>query len=284
MVRQMFNEKFMRFPQGKCKAMTFSYDDGVRADLRLLEIFARCGLKGTFNLNSELFECADWHGRLNEEQTLSAFVGCGQEIALHGARHLFLAKIPLPEAVKEIADNRAWLEEKFGAIVRGMAYAYNDFNGDIKKVLEHLGVAYARTTLPSHTFELPADWLELKPTCHHGDPELLGLADRFFTRTPAEEFKHREPWLFYIWGHSYEFDDNDNWEIIENLGRRAKSVGDVWHATNIEIFNYVQAFKRLEFSLDGERVHNPSAIPVWLDIRGKTYEVKSGATVVFERG
>lgn len=28
----------MRFPEGKCKALTLSYDDGIRQDRRLLEI------------------------------------------------------------------------------------------------------------------------------------------------------------------------------------------------------------------------------------------------------
>ena len=43
---------FMRFPGGKLKALTFSYDDGVEQDVRLIEIFKKYGLRGTFNLNS----------------------------------------------------------------------------------------------------------------------------------------------------------------------------------------------------------------------------------------
>lgn len=33
------------------KAVTFSYDDGVTQDIRLVEILNRYGLKATFNLN-----------------------------------------------------------------------------------------------------------------------------------------------------------------------------------------------------------------------------------------
>ena len=36
------------------KSLTFSYDDGVTQDVRLIEIFNKYGLKATFNLNSEL--------------------------------------------------------------------------------------------------------------------------------------------------------------------------------------------------------------------------------------
>ena len=46
---------YLRFPDGKPKALTFSYDDGVETDKRLIEIFQKHGLKGTFNINSLLF-------------------------------------------------------------------------------------------------------------------------------------------------------------------------------------------------------------------------------------
>ena len=39
---------------GKMKALTFSYDDGVTQDKRLIEMFNKYDLKCTFNLNSEL--------------------------------------------------------------------------------------------------------------------------------------------------------------------------------------------------------------------------------------
>ena len=40
---------FMRYPGGKAKAVTFSYDDGVQQDKRLAEIFDKYGMKATFN-------------------------------------------------------------------------------------------------------------------------------------------------------------------------------------------------------------------------------------------
>ena len=37
---------------GKMKAVTFSYDDGVTQDIRLVELLNKYGLKATFNINS----------------------------------------------------------------------------------------------------------------------------------------------------------------------------------------------------------------------------------------
>lgn len=279
--RQMFEEKYMRFPEGRSKAVTFSYDDGVAADKKLLAIFKKYNLKATFNLNSRLFDCENWHGRMDEEQTFSAFADCGQEIALHGARHIFLNKVPLCEAIKEVADNRSYLENKFGRIVNGMAYAYNGFNADIKRVLGDLGVKYARTTFSTRSFAVPEDFLEWNPTCHHNDPQLSDLLDKFIKGRPEDEFKFREPWLFYVWGHSYEFDDNDNWDVMERFSREISGRQDVWYATNGQICDYVAAYRSLVYSLDGERVFNPSYMPVWLEIRGRVYRIDAGGCVVF---
>lgn len=283
MFRQMYEEKYMRFPDGKCKAATFSYDDGVKADIKLIKIFDKYGVKGTFNLNSILFDCENWHDRMDEELTYKTFINCGHEIALHGARHIFLNKVPLPEAANEIVQNRLYLENKFKKIVRGMAYAYNGYNSEIINLLKSLGVTYARTTEESHSFEVPENWLTLKPTCHHADPKLGELTDRFLNQSPEDEFKHCEPWLFYVWGHSYEFDDNGNWHIIENLCRRLSENKDIWFASNGEIYDYVQAYNRLVFSLDGERVYNPSCIPVFIELRGRVYEIPCGKEISFDK-
>lgn len=280
---QMYHERYMRFPEGRGKAVTFSYDDGVEADKKLISVLDRYGLKGTFNLNSKLFEAHGWHGRMGEEETIKTFRNSGHEVALHGARHIFLNKVPLPLAVKEIADNRAWLEEKFGRIVNGMAYAYSGVNDETVAALRALGVKYARTTVSTRSFALPTDWMRLCPTCHHNDPELEALATAFITRKPSDEFKNREPWLFYIWGHSYEFDDNGNWDVVENLCGELSCARGVWAATNGDIFDYVKCYESLVYSLDGERAFNPSHRPVWLEIRGKVYKIESGHAVLFER-
>lgn len=284
MFRQMFEEKYMRFPGGRQKAATFSYDDGVKADLKLLEIFGKYGVKGTFNLNSLLFDCQNWHQRMNEEETFNAFNAGVHEVALHGARHIFMNKVPLPEAINEVVQNRLYLENKFGRIVRGMAYAYNGYSDEIVAALKSLGVTYARTTEPSYSFAIPSDWLRLKPTCHHADPQFKELLNKFLSSSPADDFKHREPWLLYVWGHSYEFDDYNNWDVIENACTElSKHEKDIWFATNGEIYDYVQAYNGLVYSLDGERVYNPSHTPVFIEIREKVYKVPAGGEVVFEK-
>ena len=55
--------EFLRFPGGKPKAVTFSYDDGCRDDIRLAQIANSYGIKCTFNINSGLIakNPNEWH-------------------------------------------------------------------------------------------------------------------------------------------------------------------------------------------------------------------------------
>lgn len=279
----MYEEKYMRFPESRAKALTFSYDDGVKADRRLIELFNKHGLRGTFNLNNLLFDAPEWHNRMDEEQTYNTFCNTPHEVGMHGARHVFLNKVPLPEAVNELVQNRLYLEHKFNRIIRGMAYAYNSYSEQILNILPQFGVIYARTTESTHTFDVPQNFLKWHPTCHHGDSKLTELAQKFLNGSPNDPKKHREPWLFFVWGHSFEFDENNNWNIIESFAEQVSKKSDVWYATNIQICEYVQAYRSLVFSIDGERVYNPSAIPVWIELRGKIYKVEPAQTLHFNK-
>ena len=277
----LYNETFLRFPNGLSKALTLSYDDGVEADKKLLALMSQHGLKGTFNLNSGV-DGKGAHNRMSKDETYKTFSACGQEIALHGAKHLFLTKVSTSRGIDEVLNDRKALEATYNCLVNGMAYAYGAFNDEIKHYLALCGVNYARTTVSTHSFDIPTDWLELNPTCHHNDAQLMSLADKFISAAPDKEIKRKDPLLFYVWGHSYEFDDNNNWNVIEQFADKVANLPDVWYATNGEIYRYVQAYDSLVFSVDGSIVYNPSALDVWIYQQGATHKIAAGATVVLE--
>ena len=43
---------FVRFPEGRAKVLTFSYDDGFLNDIRLVELLNKHNMKGTFNVSA----------------------------------------------------------------------------------------------------------------------------------------------------------------------------------------------------------------------------------------
>ncbi len=253
----------MRFPQGRKLALTLSYDDGSIHDRKMIEILDKHNIKCTFNINSALARNDDWHISLTEFKELCKTGG--HEIACHSKTHPRLELIPPIHATEEVLEDRKNLEELTGSFVRGMAYPYGTYNDTVVQILKNSGIVYSRTVNSTNTFEIPTDWLRLNPTCHHNASNLMELADKFLSGPPAYSL----PYLFYLWGHSFEFDRNDNWQILEEFCEKLGGNDQIWYATNIEIYDYVEAFKRLIFSTDGTKAYNPSAIPLYIG-KGET--------------
>ncbi len=271
-----YSHIYMRFPEWKSKALTLSYDDAVIYDKTLIEIMQKYGLKGTFNVNSALFSYDARH--LTKEQAKEFYIGSGMEIAVHGEYHLWPSKIPLTVAISELLNDRINIEKEFGVFARGMAYACGEYNDAVVDVLKKIGIVYGRTVESTFKFDMPTDWLRLKPTCHHDYPKLMELLETFLTAEPDKAFR-KDPLLFYLWGHSYEFNDANSWHIIENFGKRVSKVDDVYLATNIEIYDYVKAYESLIYSADGNMVYNPTLKDIYLLIDDKKVVVKSNQTI-----
>ncbi len=272
---------YMRFPNFRQKALTLSYDDATVYDKRLIEIMTKNGLKGTFNINSALLS-DDGEVKLTRRQAYELYTSSQNEVALHGEKHIPLTASDSAVAVNEILQDRLALEELFGDIISGMAYAFGDYDDTVVEILKNCGVEYARTTISTEKFDIPTDWMRMPATCHHKNPRLMELAKKFIGENhPINKRRYWDvqPKLFYLWGHSHEFNNDDNWHIIEEFAQYVGNRDDVWYATNMEIYRYVKAFDSLKFSVDGELVSNPSSIDVYLNCRGEEVIAGAGKTV-----
>ena len=268
----------MRWPNGKKKALTLSYDDGLVYDKKMVEILDKYGIKCTFNLNSK--ENTKGNPKYVQPEEYNE-VYKNHEIAVHGKHHVSGGRIPIQAFTRDVIENRKELEEITDKIVQGMAYANGTFDQSAKNALKSCGIKYARTTRVKGDFELPSDWLELNPTCHHNRQDSLALADEFLALEEGENWRMFTPKLFYLWGHSFEFDRENNWELLESFCEKMSGHEDIWYAANIEIYDYVRAFNSLEFNLDLTKVYNPTATDVWFKTPDGVVKVKSGETVNF---
>ena len=276
---------FMRFPDNRTKALTLSYDDGVQQDIKMMEILNKHGIKCTFNLNGSFFEEEERsyaegqiHRRMARREAVEFYngaLGKPHEIAIHGYTHPFLERLPSEMAAYEIIEDRKMLESTFGRIVKGCAYPFGTYSDEVVEILRRCGILYARTTVSTRKFDIPTDWLRMPATCHHNDPELMNLCDRFLTSDNSRQF----PQLFYLWGHTYEFESNNNWDVIEKFAEKMGGHDDIWYATNIEVYLYVEAYRALQFSADGNRVFNPSSQTVYFNSNGIDVSVAPGETV-----
>lgn len=225
---------------GKMKAVTFSYDDGVTQDIRLVEILNRYNLKATFNLNSELLGKGGSldilgkrisHNKINPSDVTSIYKG--HEIAAHTLTHPDMTEMPADEVIRQVEQDRLNLSELSGTEVIGMAYPGRqpNYNSRIARIIEDsTGVKYARTTICSNDFSPQRDLYEFHPSAFHRDWEqLYKLAEKFVELDPKNEK------IFYIWGHSYEFDINDEWDKFEDFCKFISNRDDIFYGTNKEI-------------------------------------------------
>lgn len=264
----MGSELTMLFEGGKRKALTLSYDDGTIYDKKLVSLLKKYDMKATFNLNSGLLGQKE-HRMINGINTDFSqiepwevkTVYADQEVASHTVNHSSIVGLSQNMGAAEVLKNKQRLEELTGRPVRGFAYPYGSYNELAEEILSACGIEYARTADSSNDFDIPQDFLEWHPTCHHDAPELLKLAEKFCNDDSLQ------PQLFCIWGRSYEFAQKDNWQVLEEFMKYVSDYREkIWFATSIEIVDYVKAFRELRCSSDGRILQNPTEMTLWFEM------------------
>lgn len=226
---------------GKKKAITFSFDDGVTQDIRLIEILNKYGLKGTFNLNSARLGMPgdDW---VTEHKTVVrrmvdasqvCAIYAGHEIAVHTLTHPNLTTLDDAEVIRQVDEDRQALEKLCGYPVVGMAYPCGGVNNDERVaglIAENTPIRYARTITSTLSYELQkGSLLRFHPTLHFLNPQTDEVVDKFLA------METEKPQLLYIWGHSYELDlDEARWTKFEALCKKLSGREDIFYGTNKE--------------------------------------------------
>ena len=232
----------MRFcNQAKKKAITFSYDDGVTQDIRLIELLNKYGLKCTFNLNSELLSKKGMlvrggqrisHYKVHAEDVKTIYDG--HEVAVHTLTHPNLTQCDDAEVIRQVETDRLNLSELIGYEVVGMAYPCGGVNNDDRVadiIKKNTGVKYSRTITTTGSIDLQENLYRFNPTAYHLNfEEMMQLGEQFVKLNPET------PKIFYIWGHSYEMDFGaDYWVKLEEFFKLISNKDDIFYGTNKEV-------------------------------------------------
>ena len=230
---------------GKNKAITFSYDDGVTQDIRLIEIFNKYGLKSTFNINSELLgfenklirDGVEISHNKNKKEDVK-YIYDGHEVAVHTLTHPLLPQVQDDEEViRQVKQDRENLSEIVGYDVNGMAYPGGGVNCDdrvAKLIRENTDIQYARTITVTYGFDEHPDLYKFEGTLYHHQDwnRLFELGEKFIN------LETETPKVFYIWGHAYEFDIfPERWQQFEEFCKMISGKDDIFYGTNIEILS-----------------------------------------------
>lgn len=263
------------------KAVTFSYDDLVSYDKKLISIFNENGIKGTFNLMTNRFADYDNSVLLNTY--------AGHEIASHTYSHprIYINKttddeyLTYEEAIADIQKAQDDIKNLTGYAPIGFAwpYARASSRSDYQEMLAYMhdaGIRYTRSVTDSHSFELPDDWMEWDPTCHHD--EASEYTQEFINLKNDGNLK-----LLYIWGHSYEFVTSNvmNWDGITAVCKILGSDNTIWKATNEDIYNYIEATKLVVTDYENGTITNNSSLDIYLAVNSVniTIPAKSQFTI-----
>ena len=225
----------------KLKAITFSYDDAVTQDIEFVELLNKYNLKGTFNINSELLGRNDMlirenkrvaHYKLHKSDVKGVYDG--HEVAVHTLTHPHLPPLEDAEVIRQVEQDRLNLSDIVGYEVIGMAYPGGGVNNDdrVAEIIKNnTGVKYSRTTTCTGNFDLQDNLYRFNPTAYHLHfDKLMELGEKFVNMTPDK------PQIFYVWGHSYEFDFYSDYRVkFEEFLKLISNKDDIFYGTNKEI-------------------------------------------------
>ncbi len=272
----------MLFPGGKTKALILSFDDGMVADNRLVRLMNEYGLIGTFHLNSNKLGTKDY---LTKEEVKNIYKG--HEVSGHTANHPNLPSLSKIDVIYEVVEDRKELERLTDYPVRGMSYPFGNTNDFVIEAISGLGIEYARTVGDTYNFSIPADFLKWQPTIHlfgktnyipndtANDRRELGQ----FYQLTTDFLKTNSLALFYVWGHSWEYEGPGNkWAEVEKFFKMVSKNPDIFYTTQIGLVDYINAFKNLKFSVDKSMVTNLSSINVFIKMKGKAFNIQAGST------
>ena len=258
------------WPEGKEGAFTSSWDDGTIFDYQLVKLYNERGLKATWNLNSGLFR--ERSGK--ERYILAAEVAelyNGHEVACHSFNHPFLEAIPNEQITSELLEDRKNLERLVSYPVRGLALPYGTYDKRVLHCCKACGIQYVRLTTPNDSFRLPDSFLEWRPTCRQKE-QLVQKWEMFKKSRVPEK-------LFYVWGHSIEFDRDRNWDQIAEFLDIVQADSTIWCATNLEVYEYVSAWRNLACSVDGNLLRNVTSTQLWVRVVGEPVVIRPGEIV-----
>lgn len=220
---------------------TSSWDDGHPLDLRLAELLQRHAFPGTFYLPMRnasglpVLSAPDMR-RLAEMA----------EVGSHTRDHCYLPTVDDAQARAQIDEGKAELEQALGQRVTGFCYPGGQFTAAHRRMVAAAGFRYARTTVNfcrdagSDPFLVPTtlqlyphtrsvylrNWVRRGRWRERGGLARTALSNvELLPRLRAALARVvRTGGVFHLWGHSWEFDANSGWRVLDEFLRYACDV------------------------------------------------------------
>jgi peptidoglycan/xylan/chitin deacetylase (PgdA/CDA1 family) len=216
--------------------ITTSWDDGHPLDLRVADLLAKYGLRGTFYVP-----------RTAENATMTVEqvreLSQSFEVGAHTLHHVVLTGAGEQEARREIADSRSWIEDSTGQPCPMFCPPRGKFSARHLRLIREASYGGSRNVeLLSLDFPRQQDGLMLMPTTVQAHPHgLLAYVRNVLRRAAVGNL-----WLYlahgrstdwarlarslleralasggvlHLWGHSWEVEQTGQWQRLEEVLR-----------------------------------------------------------------
>lgn len=266
------------YPEGNTKALVLSYDDGTIQDIELAQLFEKNNLVGTFNLNSKYLGVTRGWPQQNGDTIYQRYVPKdslliiykNHEIAAHGALHKNFTGISSDEVLEEINTDLEILKSLTNREIISMAYPFGSTNDSVSRLIASTGIKNGRTVDDTYAFDFPKNYMVWHPTCH--DSKVLDFLD------PYLELNVQQLSVFYVWGHSWEFGNEERWN---NMVKFCESIGksnDIWSVGHGQLTNYLLAIENVQ--VDEQKITNPSDnSPIWINLSSGIKKLDPGESI-----
>jgi peptidoglycan/xylan/chitin deacetylase (PgdA/CDA1 family) len=229
----------MENPRQNKAVITTSWDDGHPLDLKLAEMLQKYNLPATFYVPTKNVE----RECMNPKQV--AEIAQNFEIGGHTSHHFDLTRLPLHEAKREIIESKQEIENITGKELLSFCPPKAKINAEIIKVVKEAGFAISRTARLftrrikdpfkiGTTVHVQDHWVVpyINEAIMSRDKDMLRFLVRhnlFFKRWDqiaiyTLNFVIEHGGIWHLWGHSWEIEENNNWERLEKVLRITSAI------------------------------------------------------------
>ena len=298
------------YPLFTKKALTFTMDDGnMKYDAMLLDILKPAGIKGTFNLCSNIHEGREeitrefyrgydianhskYHPLVNydgveyiiadeafDSETankdyiyrVEGHDGFYWQMQPNGWRQMVFEK----DFIKFVEYGKRELDEIFGeGSVRDFVWPYREQdNAAVKEYIRrtHRSARKTGCTIDLDGFSIPKDKKAWSYNANHIN--LLEVMEKYEAYPDDGDLK------FFAFGvHSIDFERDSKWDDLKLFAKKYGNRPDTyWYASVGEIFDYEEALSLLE--IKDTSVNNRSSITLYLAIDGERISISPGEII-----
>lgn len=233
--------------------ITTSWDDGHPLDFKLGKILKENNIPGTFYIPMNM------PGKELMSQDDMKLLSKTFEIGGHTITHPTLTELSYEDVENEVSNGKNHLEKIVGEIF-SFAYPRGQYNSQIMDIVKKSGFDGARTA-EFLRYKIK-NLFEYHPTVHAYNRILASRGKQTVTTEDKDlsvallfsgtifktwdyiakkslDFVLEHGGIWHLWGHSWEIDDNNDWERLTHVIEYAQKQGKKYGAeflTNSEIF------------------------------------------------